>query len=65
MAAVRGLRQAGTLAYFTMDAGPHVKVLTRSEDEPAVTAALLAVPGVERVIPSGPGEGARIVDEAG
>lgn len=65
MAAVRALRQAGTLAYFTMDAGPHVKVLTRSADEAAVTAALAAVPGVERVIPSGPGGPARRVDEAG
>jgi diphosphomevalonate decarboxylase len=63
MAAVRALRQAGTLAYFTMDAGPHVKVLTRAADEAAVTAALLAVPGVERVIPSGPGDGARLLDE--
>jgi diphosphomevalonate decarboxylase len=64
MAAVRALRQAGTLSYFTMDAGPHVKVLTRAGDEAAVTAALLAVPGVERVIASGPGDGARVVDEA-
>jgi diphosphomevalonate decarboxylase len=64
MAAVRELRQAGTPAYFTMDAGPHVKVLCRPEDEARVTAALVVVPGVERVIPSGPGEGARILDEA-
>jgi diphosphomevalonate decarboxylase len=64
MAAVRALRQAGTLAYFTMDAGPHVKVLCRPEDATTVTSALAAVPGVERVIPSGPGEGARILDEA-
>jgi diphosphomevalonate decarboxylase len=64
MAAVRALRQGGTLAYFTMDAGPHVKVLTRPADEAAVTAALVAVPGVERVIATGPGDGARVVDEA-
>jgi diphosphomevalonate decarboxylase len=64
MAAVRAVRNAGTLAYFTMDAGPHVKVLCRPEDEAEVTAALVAVPGVERVIPTGPGEGARILDEA-
>jgi diphosphomevalonate decarboxylase len=63
MAQVRALRGAGTLAYFTMDAGPHVKVLCRPEDESNVTAALVATPGVERVISSGPGEGARILDE--
>lgn len=63
MAAVRALRQSGTLAYFTMDAGPHVKVLTGPSDEAAVTAALVAVPGVERVIPCGPGDGARVLVE--
>jgi diphosphomevalonate decarboxylase len=63
MAVVHGLRQKGTLAYFTMDAGPHVKVLTHPNDEVAVKAAIAAVPGVERVIPSGPGKGARLIDE--
>jgi diphosphomevalonate decarboxylase len=52
---VRRLRARGTLAYFTIDAGPHVKVLTAPADAPAVEAALAAVPGVKRIIPTRPG----------
>ncbi|MDI1475664.1 diphosphomevalonate decarboxylase [Polyangium sp. y55x31] len=59
---VRRLRARGLLAYATIDAGPHVKVLTTPEDEPRVTAALAEVPGVKRTIVTSPGEGARILD---
>jgi diphosphomevalonate decarboxylase len=61
MQCVYELRRAGTFAYFTMDAGPHVKVLTRSAESAAVKAALSAVPGVHLVIESRPGPGARLV----
>jgi diphosphomevalonate decarboxylase len=47
---VRTLRKAGTLAYFTMDAGPHVKVICAPEDTPRVATALEAAPGVLRTI---------------
>ena len=65
MEEVRRLRGAGTLAYFTIDAGPHVKVLTTPEAEAEVAAALARVPGVTRVIPTRPGEGARVVPSRG
>ena len=55
---VRRLRAAGTEAYFTIDAGPNVKVLVLEEARAKVSAALSAVPGVERVIESSPGLGA-------
>ena len=58
---VRRLRKRGLLAYATIDAGPHVKVLTTPSDEPAVRSALEAVPGVKRTIVASPGEGARLV----
>jgi diphosphomevalonate decarboxylase len=61
--AVIALRAAGTAAFYTMDAGPHVKVLTRREDAERVCAALTQVPGVERVIRSVPGPAAWIVQE--
>jgi len=57
----RELRLDGTFAYFTIDAGPHVKVLTQRSDSSTVSAALAAVPGVSRVIVSGIGAGARLV----
>ena len=60
---VRDLRRSGTLAYFTIDAGPHVKVLSERNQSATVSAALAAVPGVSRVIVSGIGAAARLVGE--
>jgi diphosphomevalonate decarboxylase len=57
MAAVHELRAAGTPAFFTIDAGPQVKVLCGAADADAVAARLRAVPGVLRVLRSGPGAG--------
>lgn len=64
MHAVRELRRGGVGAYFTIDAGPQVKVLAAPGDASRVRDTLRAVPGVERVIGSAPGPGARLVDEA-
>jgi diphosphomevalonate decarboxylase len=62
MEEVRRLRQKGTLAYFTIDAGPHVKVLTSPAQEDAVAAALAAVPGVTRILRTQPGPGASLIE---
>jgi diphosphomevalonate decarboxylase len=61
--AVVELRRAGTAAYFTIDAGPHVKVLCHAEDAAAVARRLGAVPGVQRTIVAAPGPGASVVEE--
>lgn len=58
---VRRLRARGLAAYFTIDAGPHVKVLTSPDHEADVERALVEVPGVRRVIRARPGGGATIV----
>jgi diphosphomevalonate decarboxylase len=47
---VEALREQGVPAYFTMDAGPHVKVLTRAEHVERVSAVLRQVPGVVDVL---------------
>lgn len=57
---VRALREEGTLAYATIDAGPHVKVLAEASNLDAVTKALREVPGVERLIVAHPGPGATV-----
>jgi diphosphomevalonate decarboxylase len=59
--AVRGLRAQGLMAYATMDAGPHVKVLVPSAQAEQVRTALQQVPGVLRTIHTRPGPGARVV----
>lgn len=58
MNCVRELRAQGVLAYFTMDAGAHVKVLTRRGETVAIESALKNVPGVKQVIVSSVGPGA-------
>jgi len=49
LAEVHALRAAGRAAWATMDAGPHVKVLTTADEAVAVAAALRSVPGVTDV----------------
>jgi diphosphomevalonate decarboxylase len=55
---VRQLRERGTLAFCSMDAGPHVKVLTLGQDAALVATWLRAMPGVSRVIEARPGAAA-------
>jgi diphosphomevalonate decarboxylase len=63
IATVKRLRADGIQAFFTIDAGPHVKVLCTMADTPQVKAALAATPGVMRVLSLAPGPGAQIVNE--
>ncbi|HLK93447.1 MAG TPA: diphosphomevalonate decarboxylase, partial [Polyangia bacterium] len=62
MARVRALRAAGTPAFFTIDAGPHVKVLCPARDAEEIADALSEVPGVLRTLVAAPGPGARLVE---
>ncbi|WP_040213972.1 diphosphomevalonate decarboxylase [Clostridium polynesiense] len=54
---VQRLRLSGIQVYFTIDAGPNVKVLCLPEDEKMVYKALLSTPGVLEVITCKPGSG--------
>jgi diphosphomevalonate decarboxylase len=60
MQAVGRLRSQGVPCYFTMDAGPHVKVLCNASDCDALREALTLVDGVLDVIVAKPGPGARL-----
>lgn len=62
LAALAELRASSLHAYPTMDAGPHVKVLTTARDAAAVVRTLTAVPGVSEVIVSEVGGAARLVE---
>jgi diphosphomevalonate decarboxylase len=63
MERVRELRAASVPAFFTMDAGPHVKVVTPPAKAEEVATALAAVPGVLQVIRCGPGPDAFVEGE--
>ncbi|MGE0399028.1 MAG: diphosphomevalonate decarboxylase [Kofleriaceae bacterium] len=61
LAEVRALRDRNIAAWATMDAGPHVKVLTSIDDAEHVASALRAVPNVTDVLVSSPGSGATVI----
>jgi len=59
---VRELQADGVSAFFTIDAGPQVKVVCVPGEEPQVVEALSSTPGVESVLVSGIGAGAALVN---
>ncbi|TVR03637.1 MAG: diphosphomevalonate decarboxylase [Deltaproteobacteria bacterium] len=59
MHAVRHLRSQGCPAFFTIDAGPHVKVFCAPASTAAVEEALRCVPGVRDVLHATPAGDAR------
>ncbi|MGH8216035.1 MAG: diphosphomevalonate decarboxylase [Rhodanobacteraceae bacterium] len=64
MQRVRRLREReGLGVFFTIDAGPQVKAVCLPDAAPQVADALREVPGVEAIMVSGLGEGARIVQD--
>jgi diphosphomevalonate decarboxylase len=58
------LRQEGLEAYFTIDAGPQVKVLCLPQQRAAVADQIGRVQGVRRVVLSEPGPGAQVLEAA-
>ncbi|HJU26425.1 MAG TPA: diphosphomevalonate decarboxylase [Rhodanobacteraceae bacterium] len=62
MRRVRELREReGLRVFFTIDAGPQVKAICMPQDTTRVAEALAAVAGVESVLESRIGEGARLL----
>jgi diphosphomevalonate decarboxylase len=59
---VRELQADGVAAFFTIDAGPQVKVICLPADESQVVEALSNTPGVESVLASGIGAGATLMN---
>lgn len=60
---VRALRNRGLCSFFTMDAGPHVKVLCSSQDAERLKASIAALDGVREVLWATPGPAARVIAE--
>lgn len=63
MALVHELREAGISAYFTMDAGPNVKVLVQKKDQAAVIDKLTSYFNPDQIIASDIGTGVEILSE--
>jgi diphosphomevalonate decarboxylase len=60
---VREARASGVSAFFTIDAGPHVKVFCPAAEADDVRAMLEDVVGVRDVLEAWPGDPARLVDD--
>ncbi|MEM6733985.1 MAG: diphosphomevalonate decarboxylase [Myxococcota bacterium] len=58
--AVRAERAAGLGCYFTIDAGPQVKILCRPEHVERLRERIENVPGVIRILEAAPGPDARV-----
>lgn len=62
MQTIRKLQRDGRGVFFTIDAGPQVKAVCLPDDADTVRLALTATPGVVKVMTSGLGLGARLLD---
>jgi len=63
IAAVKELRKQGHEAYFTIDAGPQVKILCQEQTKPAVLDTLSACSHVTEVIATRPGPAAFLEED--
>ena len=63
MEEVQRLRENGIEAYFTIDAGPNVKVICERKNEDKVEQYLSTIPEVEDVIVCHPGPGVELLNE--
>ena len=63
--ATREIREHGLAAYFTIDAGPNVHILTLEKDLPALQQEMASRFGPFRMIVAAPGPGARLVEAEG
>lgn len=58
---VRGLRTRGVPAFFTIDAGPQVKIMSLPGCRPKIEQAIKQIPGVVDIIYSSLGTGAHLI----
>ena len=56
-------REEGLECYFTIDAGPNVKVLCLKKDEKEINERLQNLEGVTETIVCRPGDGAKVIDK--
>jgi diphosphomevalonate decarboxylase len=56
-------RDSGLEAYFTMDAGPQVKIMCMEKDVEEITRRVKEIDGIEDVVVCRPGRAARLVEE--
>ena len=63
MHSVQAWREQGLECYFTIDAGPQVKIICLENQVPEIKKKLQSFSGVKEVIVCKPGQGPRIIDK--
>jgi len=61
MQAVRGLRENGILAYYTMDAGANVHIIAEAHNIEVIVSRMKEMPEIKQIIVNSPCLGARVV----
>ena len=56
-------RRDGLECYFTIDAGPQVKIICLEKDIPKIKRKLKNTEGIKKIIVCKPGEGAKLIDK--
>ena len=60
---VKVMQKKGIPVFFTIDAGPQVKIICEPDVSNKVVSVMERVPGVQSIIESRLGKGARIIHE--
>ena len=60
---VKDMQEKGIPVFFTIDAGPQVKIICEPDASKEVASLMEKLPGVQSIIESSLGQGARIIHE--
>ena len=60
---IKTIREDGVDLFFTVDAGPQVKIVCKTEDKDSIKAKFLNKPYVMKIMEANIGLGARVVHE--
>lgn len=60
---VREMRNRGIQVYFTIDAGPQVKVICEQKNSEKIKNEIKKIPGIKKIFKTSPGPAAKIVGE--
>ena len=60
---IREIRNRGIQVYFTIDAGPQVKVICEQKDSEKIKNEIKKIPGIKKIFKTLPGPAAKIVGE--
>ena len=61
---INEIKMSGIDIFYTIDAGPQVKIICKPDDTDTVISKMKLVPNIHNIIEAGLGEGARIINES-